>query len=240
MGASPAPSASSGYSYNPASPNDQAPPSTPPYYPAPTSPVVSGTVQNTGAPGSGTSGPPGSPAAGTLGYESLVPYAGNAAYQGNAESTQAKSITAAGDQNINAYTKLLQEGISSDPTVRVAQAAPGIQAAESQTNQAVKNISTLPRGGAQDYLTGQAYISEASNVGNLIDQAYNSDISALGQLGQNEAQLGLSGEQAAVNANATAASITGAAVQGHNQQKAADQLSVGEDISALAGLAIGI
>jgi len=222
--------------------DSQVPANSSAYTSAPTpvsSPVVSGTPTNSGAPGSGTSGPPGTKGASTLGYESLIPYAGNAAYIANEENTQGQSITAAGDASLNTYSTLLNEGISSDPTVRMAQAAPGVQAQEAQTASAVQDISTLPRGGAQNYLEGQAYISEASNVGSLIDQAYNSDLTALGNLGTTEAQLGLSGEQAAVGSNATAASITGAAVQGHNTQKAADQAAVANDISMLAGLAIG-
>jgi hypothetical protein len=244
--APPTPTASApppGYAYNsPASANGPVGAPAPAPQPIAYQPAagISGVPQQTGAPGSGTTGPPGTPPAGTLGYESLIPYAGNAAYAGNEENTQAQSITQAGDQNINAYTAALQAGISSDPTVRTAQAAPGIQAAEAQTAAAEQNIATLPRGGAQNYLAGNAYISEASNVGDLIDQAYNSDLTALGNLGTQEAQLGLAGEQADVSAQSTAASITGGAVSGHNAQKAADESSIATDIESLAGLAIGI
>ena len=133
-------------------------------------PTLSSTVANTGSPGSGTSG--NGAQAGKLGYESLIPFANTAAYYGTAEATQGATLSAAADQNLNAYTNLLTEGISSDPTVRMAQAAPGITAQEQQTQSALQNIASLPRGGAQDYLAGQAYISEASNVSDLINQAY--------------------------------------------------------------------
>ena len=176
-----------------------------------TAPTLSSTVANTGAPGSGTTGTGGT-STGRLGYESLIPFANTAAYYGSAEGQQGATLSNAADQNLNAYTTLLRQGISSDPTVRMAQAAPGIKAQEQQTQQALNSIATLPRGGAADYLSGQAYISEASNVSDLINQAYNQDLAAIGNLGVTEAQQGLAGYNAAVGAESVGGSITGGAV----------------------------
>ena len=200
-------------------------------------PTLSSTVANTGSPGSGTSG--NGAQAGKLGYESLIPFANTAAYYGTAEATQGATLSAAADQNLNAYTNLLTEGISPDPTVRMEQASSGITAQEQQTQSALQNIASLPRGGAQDYLAGQAYISEASNVSDLINQAYSADLSALGQLGVQEAQMGLSGYNAAVVAESVGGSITGGAINLRNSMAAANQASISNDIASLATLAAG-
>ena len=43
-----------------------------------------------------------------------------------------------------------------------------------------QNIANMPRGGAQDYLTGESYTAEASDLGKLIENAFTGAESAKG------------------------------------------------------------
>jgi len=122
----------------------------------------------------------------------------------------------------------------------MAAQATNIQTEEKQQTAARAAISTLPRGGAQDYLSGQSYIQQASDIGTLLDQAWNQAETAKGQLGLTEEQLALQSLSTAQSGFSVGGSIQGGALDIKNNMAAANQASIANDIGMLASLAAGL
>jgi hypothetical protein len=183
------------------------------------------------------SAPGGNPSSNGLNYNSLAGVGVQALNTANQADVAAQGLSSAGASNLGAYQSTLNAELSTDPSARMAVQAPNIQADEQQTQSALTSLSSLPRGGAQDYLKGEAYIQEASDVGTLLDQAWNSAATATGALGTTETQLASQELQLAQTGISTGASIYGGALNVKNNIAAGNQASVSNDIGELAMLA---
>ena len=227
MAASPAP-VPSGYDYNLNPANAQVPQSE-------QAPSPYGTLA--GYPTTASGGPA---AGGTFGYMTLASTGVEAINTGRQADVLGQELSAAGGKELTDYQKYLDKMTSTDPSTRMAAQATNIQTEEKQQTAARAAISTLPRGGAQDYLSGQSYIQQASDIGTLLDQAWNQAETAKGQLGLTEEQLALQSLSTAQSGFSVGGSIQGGALDIKNNMAAANQALIANDIGMLASLAAGL
>lgn len=180
--------------YNPANP------SAPPGGPGPVTPTAAPTP-TTGGPARPTSSPAGAtdPNAGLMpanpdpsvwghgafNYWTLAELGTEQVLGGRQAGGYAAALDKATAPALQGYAGFLKEMTSADPGARMAAAGPGVTAITKQQEAARKDIAAnVPRGGAADYLTGMSYIQQASDIGNLIDQAWLSAEQQQGQFGE--------------------------------------------------------
>jgi hypothetical protein len=157
-------------------------------------------------------------------------------YNAGIENNYALALNQLTAPELASYTSYLNQLTSADPTQRMSAVAPQVTAIDQQTQQAVQNISQLPRGGANAALTAEAYQSEAAQVGNALNTAYNAAQQQIGNLGEFGVQATESGFGTASSALANSAStLESAAGLKAQQQAAAENLGVGA-ASGIAGL----
>jgi hypothetical protein len=87
---------------------------------------------------------------------------------------------------------------------------------------------------------GQSYITEASDIGTLLDQAWNQAETAKGELGKWETSEANQALGLAESGYGTAGGIISTAVQMKNAEKEATQKAISQDIGLLASLAAGL
>ena len=191
----------------------------------------------TGYTGYSSNPPGGNPPSNGLNYNSLAGVGVQALNTANQAEQAAQGLSSAGAENLGTYQSILNAELSKDPSARMAVQAPNIQANEQQTQSALTSLSSLPRGGDQDYLKGEAYIQEASDIGSLLDQVWNSAVQQEGALGTSETQLASQELQLAQNGLATGSSIYGGALKVKNGIAAGNQATVSNDMGELAMLA---
>jgi hypothetical protein len=130
-------------------------------------------------------------------------------YLANLAAALGSNVSALTTPSLEKYIATENQMLSTDPTKRMAAVAPQVQQTIQQQNAARQSIAaSTPRGGAQDYLMSQSYIQQASEIGNLMDQAWNQALQAQGQIGEWGAGTTLSALGAAESGMAGAAATT--------------------------------
>jgi hypothetical protein len=217
------------------------------YYVPPPAPT-GGTVSPTSGLGATVAGGqpfgpyPGAPppkGGGTFGYMSLSGMGIDQYVLSEEEQRYAEALGQLSGPALQSYSTFLKQMTSSDPNTRFAAVAPGVEGITSQQEAARRNIQQMPRGGGQEYLTGESYIKQASDVGTLIDQAWLSAEEQQGQFGEwgvAAAQAGLSEEERMLQG---AAGTTTAALDFKYGQKAAHDAMVMQALESIAAAAAG-
>jgi len=208
--------------YDPNASNPYAQFSTSTYNPsAPNSTALANPTYNS-SPGGG----------GSFGYMTLAGVGTQQQYNAGVQNAYALALNNMTAPELASYTQYLNQMTSADPTQRFAAVAPGAQGVAQQQQAARANIANLPRGGANSYLTGESYIQEASDIGNLINNAYTTAQQQKGQLGEFGVQGTEAGFGTANSALANSASTIGAAVG----QKGLQQANTENTLASAAGV----
>jgi len=99
---------------------------------------------------------------------------------------QAEDLSKMGLSNLSGYGNYLNAMTSGSSTERMAAASPAIADITAQSEGTKQSISTMPRGGAKDYLTANADISKSSQISSLLNNLYTQAQQAKGSLGTSE------------------------------------------------------
>lgn len=177
---------------------------------------------------------------GSFGYMTLAGMGNQQAYNAGVQNSYALGLGRYLAPELAGYTSFLNNMTSADPMTRLATVAPQAEAVSQQQAQARQNIKNLPRGGAQDYLLGQSYIQQSSDIGNLINNAWLQAQQQRGQLGEFGVQATEAGLALANSALSGAASTTNAAVAAKQGKQAANQqtaTSAAETIAMMLAMA---
>ena len=178
--------------------------------------------------------------AGKLGYETLESVALQQQYLANQEAALGSNVSALTTPALESYINTNNQMLSDSPKTRMAAEAAPIAGVTQQQNAARQSIAaTTPRGGAQDYLMSQSYITQASDIGTLMDNAWNQALQNEGSIGEWGAGTTLSAEQAASSGMASAAATTQGAIGEKMTVQQQHQQEVEQAISMAAMIAAG-
>ena len=144
-----------------------------------------------------------------------------------------------GSSNLTSFSDYLNNLTSANPSMVTQAAGPQIANITSGATNAGEQISTLPRGGEQDYLKALNAMNESSQISQLLNQIITGAHTAQGQLGQYGTSEALGAEANAAQLEIGAGSNFLSQAQLNQQAGAATASTIADILKVMAMAAAG-